>query len=382
MLVELNETDDEMLFRLLDRCRLIAGEYIENNGDLYNVLTSGEMLEEDVASDRQDRREGLGFVTPGSAAAFLNQARCTTIEEIVAENAADLYTRAYFKALEKQVDPAVKPQPGRGAADGTASAAPDPKVIRFIKTLQNAEVLLASDPKMIGYDGAESEQSHLPLANSMRHLNRTEPELYFQRLNELSYLSNTLISGCGFQGRAFKPKEAVEAALSVCNLGGEYLTRIGAGTKEKGANEKLTTLLKANDLVRLFKAGWKIMFDDVVMFTAKTALECLDRQRSEKRNQREAREVARLADLSRACISSGRPWEFSGQLDYLHQYLDSETVMTTEKLLQEYPTLSRSVCNMGGHRMSPFIWSRIQILTVRRFLKKGFRMAGDIPLSD
>ena len=102
LLAELNESDDDMLFRLLHRCCLISEDFIENNGDLYHVLTSGEMLEEDVVSERQERREGLGFVTPSSAAGFLHQARSASLDEIMALSDMDPYTRAWFQGLERQ----------------------------------------------------------------------------------------------------------------------------------------------------------------------------------------------------------------------------------------------------------------------------------------
>ena len=376
VLAELNESDDDVLSRLLERCCRITGEYIEDNGDLYDVLTAGEMLEEDVSASRQERREGLGFVTPSSAAVFLNQARLASLEEILAEDTMDLQTRAYFKATREWNELVSRPQTGNSPAKATVLPADDPRVIRFIRTLQNAEVLIASDHQMIGWDGADAERHHLPLANAMNRLNEAEPELYFQRLNELSYLSNTLISGCGFKGRSFKPKEAIEAAMSVCNLGGEYMIRKSGGAGGKLTDEHWTGRLRETDMVRLFKAGYKILFDDVVMFTAGTLLEAVDRQRTGKRDKREAVEFRQPAEMLRAAIAAGNPWEFMEQLDYLQPYFEGETVMAAQGLLRELPTMSNAVCRMGGHRVSPFIWSRNQIMTVRRFLKKNLGAAG------
>ena len=239
-------------------------------------------------------------------------------------------------------------------------------MVRFIKTLQNADVLTASDQKMIGYDAAEPDRHHIPLANAMRRINQEQPELYFERLNELSYLSNTLVSGCGFQGRRFTPQEAIEAAMSVCNLGSEHQAGTGAG------DDDLAALLAETSLVKLFRAGWKILFDDVVMSTARTVLHAMDR------HKKEAAELIRPAELLRACISEKRPWEFSDQIDSLLLYFDGGLVTAAEKLMQEYPTLTPAVCKMGGHRDSPFIRSRMQILTVRRFLKKGLKSGGTL----
>ena len=52
----------------------MSTDYIEDNGGLYEVLTSDETFEADVAGDREDRRAEKGHVAPSSAAAFLKLA--------------------------------------------------------------------------------------------------------------------------------------------------------------------------------------------------------------------------------------------------------------------------------------------------------------------
>ena len=79
-MAEFNELDYEMLIRLLDRCRWISKEYMEDNGDLYHVLTADEKLEEDVSSEREERREGKGFVTPTSNTVFIRRLGNETYE--------------------------------------------------------------------------------------------------------------------------------------------------------------------------------------------------------------------------------------------------------------------------------------------------------------
>jgi len=363
LMAALNESDYDMLIRLLDRCRWISREYIEDNGGLYHVLTADEMLQEDVSSERKERREGRGFVTPTSAAVFLSQARSTPLQEIVAAKTMDHATRAYFKAAETETEFAVRSQ----TTDETSSA--NLEVIRFIQTLRDAEVLPASDHKMLSYNGAESSDYSLPLAKAMRFINQTDPDLCSQRLMELSYLSNTLISGCGFQGRAFQPKEAAEAALSVCNLGGEYLLKADKGPEEEPPIDPWTALLTAHHLVKLFQVGWKMLFDDVVLHTAKVVLKFINHLKAETTDPEQASEMTQMVNILRFYISSGRPWEFNDQMDYLQIFLDGESTMAIAGLLQQYPILSKVICKKGGHRLSPFIWSQAHMRTVRRFLK-------------
>ena len=40
-------------------------EHIEDNGGLYEVLTTEEQVLSDVASDREERRKDAGYVAPG-----------------------------------------------------------------------------------------------------------------------------------------------------------------------------------------------------------------------------------------------------------------------------------------------------------------------------
>jgi hypothetical protein len=75
----------------------------------------------------------------------------------------------------------------------------------------------------LGYDGPDFDGLYFPLTMAMRAIKESDPDLYARRIVEISFLSNTLISGCRFQGRAFQPNEAAEAVLSVCILGSEYL---------------------------------------------------------------------------------------------------------------------------------------------------------------
>ena len=116
--------------------------------------------------------------------------------------------------------------------------------------------------------------------------------------------------------------------------------------------------------------GWKILFDDVVLHTARAVLEFINHLTAEITDPEQASEMTQMVNGLRFCILSGWPWEFNDQMDYLQIFLDGESTMAIAGLLQEYPTLSKVICKRGGHRVSPFIWSQAHMRTVRRFLKK------------
>jgi len=369
LLVELNELDFDRLTRLLDRCRWICQKYIEDDGGLFHVLSAGEMLEEDVSAERQERKEDRGFVTPTSAAVFLLQSRSTPLKEIIAAKTMDHGSRAYLRSAEAQAEAAVGSQTNVNSPPKGPSASTDLKVRQFVRTLQDAEVLPASDLKLLSYDGAGSWEHHLPLAKAMRFFNQSDPDLYSQRLTELSYLSNVLIAGCGFKDRTFQPQEAAEAAFSTCNLGAEYLLMQDAGLRKDQPIDPMTALLKQHHLVKLFQLGWKILFEQVVLYTAKAVSVFINQRKQEIADPDQISELTRMFFMLRYYILSGRPWEFAESMDYLQIFLDSETVVALTELLQEHPTLPDLIAKKGGHRPSPFIWSRAHIRTIRRFLR-------------
>jgi hypothetical protein len=77
VLLALDRDHHDLLARVLDRAAYAAAESIEDNGGLFEVLTSEEMLESDASSAREDRRAEEGFIAPSSAASFLALARVT-----------------------------------------------------------------------------------------------------------------------------------------------------------------------------------------------------------------------------------------------------------------------------------------------------------------
>ena len=371
ILAELNQLDDERLTRILERCRKIAIETMEDNEGFINVLSGDEMLEEDVAADREERREGKGFVTSTSAAVFLSKIRSTPLKKIIQNQKMDFATRVYLESAAPV--PVVDTASERDGAPEKIEERElvNLKVAAFIQTLQAADVLPSSDQKLLGYDDAGSGEHHLPLVNAMAHIGRTDPALYDDLMTEFSYLSNTLVSGCTFKRQKFTATQAAEAAFSVCNLGCEILLKTDFDPEDKLPVKAMTALLEEHRLVKLFQAGWKILFDNVVVYSAKSVFAFLNTLKARQMDLQQVHEVRQMARFLHTCITSGRPWEFDDPMDHLLIFLDGETVSALSALVQEYPTLSDVICHQGRHRVSPFVWSKTHIRTVRKYLSKA-----------
>lgn len=371
LLMELNEQDHDTLIRILTQCSIIAAEgHIEDDGRLLKLLNADEMIEGDVAADRETRRQDSGFVTPTAAKLFLSRTRSKSINTILLAKQLDNDTLTYFKAAAVPVTPDGAVQDRDNPASKYRPGDVKMKVAQFIETLRNADVLPSMSQKLLRDESTGAWDHHLPLAEPMRIINQTDSNLYSTLLQQLSYVSNILISGCAFQGRIFLPKEAAEAAFSTCNLGCDVLSEAHPSSAKQCA-ESLIAMLKTHQLIKLFQVGWKTLYQTVVVYTAKAVLRCLNYLKNETSNPNDIFEFIKMEYQLEKAISSGQPWKCNDQIDYLHTVLDGQTTHILQILLQEYPTMFEGICSEPVNQKAPFIWSMDHIRAIRRYLKKS-----------
>jgi hypothetical protein len=202
-LLALDRDHHHVLVELLERCAAMSREQIDDNGGLYAVLTSGEMLEEDLAAERETRRARDGYVAPSAAAAFLRLARGAASDETpLSEH--DPLTRAYFRELDR----APRRSSGR-----------------------------AAQPSRWQLPALADQEARL-VVQALQRLAEQAPALFAERAEELAYLSNVLLAGCSVSGRKLRPIEAVEHTLAVVSLG-LWLSRAGKAEALEEASEAL-----------------------------------------------------------------------------------------------------------------------------------------------
>jgi hypothetical protein len=298
--------------RLIERCCRASTEYIEDNGGLYEVLTDEEVIEGDAAAEREERRASAGYVAPTDAASFLGLVRVTSLQEVMSSEHRDPVTRAYFRSLDTS-------SKRRGAA---ARAQGSPDAARFEGVLRRAGVIEAERPALP--ERATTGVS-LPFRKAMESLRDGDADLYGSRMEELAYLTNVLVSGSSFAGRAFRPVEAAEAAIAVCNLG---LERTMLETKGKAPD-----VVRETGADRLFRIGWHVLFWEVSMRAA-TYLE-----RKVDGNQ------APLAAV-RAAVAAHKPWQIRPRLASMGHLLSEDERRLFEYVLDRFPTLPRA---RGGY---------------------------------
>lgn len=186
---------------LLEQCCAITTEFINGNGGLYAVLTSGELLESDVAAAREDRRAAQGFVSPADARGFLALARRGD-----ALDRRDAITAAYFRELA----PAI-------AAPASGDATGEP---RLVALLREEQLVDARPLALLGSGSAPTTTAAPRFEAAMRALRERDAVVFSQRLQELGYLVNVVIAGDrGPDGHALRPVEALDRVLRACEAG-------------------------------------------------------------------------------------------------------------------------------------------------------------------
>ncbi|WP_437274360.1 DUF6178 family protein [Sorangium sp. So ce375] len=369
VLVELDREHHALLRALLERCCAISTEYIEESGGLYDVLTSEEMLESDVAAEREERREREGFVAPSAALSFLELSRVTPLEETLRSRTYDAVTRAHFRA-EARARPAAAPtRRPASREDEDAPAAED--LESFLEVLREADVLPPATEQRLLAAGAERGEDLL-FTQAIREVMARDAALYGKRLMELSYLVNVLISGCSHDGRALRPFEAVEAALCTCNLGLERL--LGAGAeRRRPSTDELVSSVAEHDAVKAFMAGWNILHHEVVLFAAGALRKALAALVASQPDAQAAREIDRVAAGLGSDAGAGKPWRSRGKLDRIERALGAEATSAYRALLDELPALPPGLGDGARARGARFFSSAAQVRALQAMLARPER---------
>jgi len=202
-LLALDRDHHTLTMNLLERCAALSSEYIADNGGLYEVLSADEMLEQDLAGERERRRAERGYVPPSAAAAFLRLA-CGAAGDETPATEHDPLTRAYFRELSrKPLETGAPPTAANERRDLTA-------------LLLSAGLASEAEPAPRLPGTTRGPEPLLTLA--MRQLHEQDPRKFAERSEELAYLSNVLVSASPPTQR-MQPLEAVDHAVACVSLG-------------------------------------------------------------------------------------------------------------------------------------------------------------------
>jgi len=222
-LVALDARHADVLERTLHRAWTAAHEQLDEAGGLYELLTALDVLEIDAAAEREDRRAALGYVAPATARAFLGLASQPSSPSDLASH--DPVTRAYFRELD-----VAKVRRHRVPVTHREG-----HVVELLRGVVDGGV---------GPD-ASAPRDHHPLRDQLAELALRDAERHARAVEELAFLTNVLVAGDASRGRPWRPAEAAERVLEVCEAG---LERLPHGTTELPLHQW--------SLVAAFRAGW------------------------------------------------------------------------------------------------------------------------------
>jgi Family of unknown function (DUF6178) len=227
-LLALDERHPELLRAILSRCAAATHEEVRSAEGLHAALRAEEQLLEDARAEREERRAERGYVSPAAARAFLALAR--TAPEGPED---DPITRAYFREL--------KPVAAAGPAATAVAALPEPPPLR--------QLLLAAGVETEALEAAPAAGSLF--RQTLAELYQHDPRTHQRLVEELAYLANVLIAGDTEAARSWRPAEAAERVLELCDEG-LRATVHGAGSDPATAREALLRW----GAVGLFRVAW------------------------------------------------------------------------------------------------------------------------------
>jgi hypothetical protein len=337
-------------------------------------------------------------MSPAQARAFLQAARELDIARSPMPDASPI-ALAYFRtvaAVESDAPQTDEPQAvdafddtpaPAGSAIEQAGEGQTDHLVELLDTLRDAGVVPQTPRALLGKPAGGAERLER-IRGAMRAARERDELAYLRRGEELAYLANTLISGCSIQGRPMTAQEASDAAVAVCNLGLEYWPShwtvgtpggvAGAGSADGGKVPE--DVLVSCDLIRVFQAGWSILYSQVCVQAAERLLEVLGMLRPGDSELQEGIQTLR-GELSQG-LREGRPWRARDAIDVIAG-LDMLTWYGLLGLIDEYPVLHAAVRATQGRkllRVSPtdfeFIASNEQIACAADFMRSLPTMLG------
>ena len=360
VLVALEQEHGDYFHRVMRGCRRLSNSKPELDG-FHDLMDDPEQALFDLAVDREHRQEQLGYVAAEQARAFLQSSRQFRWERQSTAGAnpiASAYMRA-AAAPEAQTEDHAKPHSGDRFPDQ-----PPPDVAAFIDLLRDAGVLPDRPRALLGAADEQAPTSRLAhMQRLMEFVRDRDPAAYALRTRELTFLANVLVAGCSVQARTFTTREAVDAAVAICNLG-----------VENWAAEKLSeAFLADHDLTTVFQAGWAILYKDVCVYATEQLLDTLAGFQCSDREIQIALHTLRR-QMTRH-LETGTPWHARAALDVIAM-LDMPAWAALLGLIAECPVMLANVSTFGQSRplsidptVFEFISENKHILAVRAFMQ-------------
>jgi hypothetical protein len=376
----LHDEHQDFFQKLMNSCCSVSAKQIEDDSGSYDLLSEPEQLRFDVALNREQRRDGQGYVTAPQAAAFLQTARHVPLRAHTVPRRDDL-TRAYFRDFERQ-SPWSERESSSPATHFEASPSTDSAMVSFMETLREAGVVADMPRALLGEGELAANDGRSMLTRHMQFVSEHEEDAFTRRNEELGYLANVLVSACSFNSGQFSPAAAREAAVATCNLGLENWPRqwlTDANIGQHGPTTDADSLLPADflsrhDLVTVFRVGWTVLYEQVIVYVARRLIDILSALSSDDSALHD--DLRGLCRRLHASLIAGTPWRARDHLDVI-AILDTPSWAMLLRLIDECPALPAELerSRPSGPALTvstnaTFISENRQIELVREFLDR------------
>ena len=363
LLLALDAGHPDDFHALLQGCRRVSNSRPEMSG-FDDLLMAPEQHLHDVTIERERRRSQQGYATPADARAFLDMARHPKLASHF-----NPIVSAYFRAADEAAEASNENAPSPKHAHATDA---DGSVDAIVQLLTEAGMMPERPRALLEATDTDPQAVKLArLRRLMAHVRDTDEGAYLARSRELAFLANVLLEGCSVQSRPFTPREASDAAASICNLGLEYWPERWPGVTSALLPD---ALLIDRDLVVAFEVGWSVVHQDVCVFAARQLISTLADLHSVDRDI--SLGLVALRRQLAAQLDAGTPWRARHAADILAM-LDMAAWISVLGLLDECPVVPAALTAVVDGRttaISPtefdFISTAAQIDGVRSFMRK------------
>jgi hypothetical protein len=338
-------------------CRALSNVGRELDG-LDDLLAEEDQSMFDLAVDRESRRDEQGYVTPAQARAFLQMSRELQLGAATMPPANPV-ARAHLGSHPELND---KVEVISQSAEAAAA---------LVDVLLEAGIIAPPPRALIGGSQGQAGEDKNSLQRIRWHMQFVfdrDHAAYAGRNEELTYLANTVMSGCALQGRPFTAQEAMDAAVAVCNVGLENWPPLWSPSKTLPDD-----FLVDHDLVTVFQVGWTVLYKDVAMYAAQRLLKVLEWLRCDDRDVQAGLATLHM-ELSAGC-RSGMPWRARNAMEVI-AILDTPAWAALLGLIAEFPVLHAALGasrNPGVRSVSAsafeFISENSQITSIREFMQ-------------
>lgn len=338
LLAHLHDDRPALFAGLMDGCVALSDGAREADG-FHALQDARGQHRSDLGGERESRREGQGYVAAAQARAFLRAARATRPDG--GRPPLDPIARASLRDLAVEssgADESGETTPAR--AQPVAAPAAEAAVMEI---LCDAGVIVA--PRALLPAGGQQD-SRLALVREFAegHLSATE---------ELAFLVNAALAGCGIDGRSCTPAEASDLVLATCNLG----------------LENWPAAWPDRDLVTAFEVGWGLLYRDVCCHAAVRLADALAALECQDPDVQWSLETLRRELLRH--LGEGEPWRARPAVDGILM-LDALSWAVLRALIDECPGAHAALTAPRAARIDPtaivFVASNSEIARIREWL--------------